>query len=85
MRYPFRPECKKTGVVPRVRLHVDSWRTPGGTEEERRKEEEKVLKKCALAKRQVLCTTLHSKGNRRVKTIRKRSAAYQMMNNSNEK
>ena len=84
MRHPFRPECTKTGVVPRVRLHADSWRTPGGTEEERRKEEEKVLKKCALAKRQVICTTLHSKGNRRVKTIRKRSAAYQMMNNLDE-
>lgn len=78
MIYPFRPERKKTGVVPRIRLHV------GGTEEERREEEEKELRKCALAKRQLICTTIHAKGNRRVKTIRKRSAAYQLMHNPNQ-
>jgi len=76
MRYPFRPKRKKREWFPaRRRLYV------GGTEEERREEEEKALKKCALAKRQVIRTTSHSKGNRRVKTIRKRSAAYQVMNN----
>jgi hypothetical protein len=68
----------ENGVVPRVRLHEDSWKTPGGTLEEKAKEEEKLLRKCGFLKRDVISTTWFDYGNRRQKSTKKRPAGYQL-------
>ena len=76
IRNPFRADCPKNGVVPRVRLHEDSWKTPGGTLEEKAKEEENLLRKCEFLKQKVISATLFDYGNRRQKSTKKRPAAY---------
>jgi hypothetical protein len=77
---PFKQKDPITGVVEKVRLHVDQYRDPNVviTEAEWVAHLEKQWRSAAASKRALLTSRIYGKGNRRrVRRGAKRGAAYQ--------
>ena len=78
-RNPFNVKDPKNGVVPKIRMHLDTYRSTGITLEERDRAADTQLNKAGKIKRDAIADILHSNGvMRRQKRGRKRAAAYQI-------
>ena len=78
-RNPFNVKDPKNGVVPKIRMHLDTYRSTGTTLEERDRAADTQLNKAGKIKRDAIADILHSNGvMRRQKRGRKRAAAYQI-------